>query len=153
MLKIQHALFFLIILLTASCQTATPPPDLTVTEGDEFTLTTGQIATLAASNLTVKLVGVSGDDRCPSEIECAVSGPVAFSLTAQKDSAEPATLNMQTFTDQDGHSPTMEFEGIHDRIEYEGYLIRVVSVLPYPRTREDKINADEYRLTLIVSKL
>ena len=149
----------ILILMTVACRTltfkpeATPPPELTINTDEEFTLAPGQIAILAASNLTVKLVGVSNDGRCPKEIECAASLPVYFSLTVQKDGAEPTTFDLQTFTDQDGLAPKMEFEGIQNRVEYEGYLIQVVSVLPYPRTREDKINADEYRLTFIVSKL
>ena len=153
----KYIIFPVLILMTIACRTltfkpeTTPPPELAVDLGKEFTLAPGQIATLAASNLTVQLVGVSNDGRCPKEIECAASLPVYFSLKVQKDGAEPATFDLQTFTDQDGIAPQMEFEGIQNRAEYEDYLIQVVSVLPYPLTREDKIDPGDYRVTLVVN--
>jgi hypothetical protein len=59
---------------------------------------------------------------------------------------------MQTFTDNNGRAPGMEFEGIKDRMSYEGYLIRVVGVLPYPQKSMSEIEDSEYRVTLVVRK-
>ena len=152
MLKIQNILFMFLFLLTSACQAATPLPNLTPAEGEEFTLAAGQSATVSASTLTVKLVGVTEDGRCPSEVTCAESGPVSIVLIVQAGNEDPMEINLQTFTDYQGRTPEMEFEGIQDRIEYEGYLIRAVSVLPYPVNLEDKIEAGEYRVTFIVTK-
>ena len=152
MLKIQSILFMFLFLLTSACQAATPLPNLTVAEGEEFTLAVGQSAMVSASTLTVKLVGVTEDGRCPSEVTCAESGPVSIAVTVQAGNEDPMEINLQTFTDYQGRTPEMEFEGIQDRIEYEGYLIRAVSVLPYPVNLEDKIEAGGYRVTFIVTK-
>ena len=152
MLKIQSILFMFLFLLTSACQAATPLPNLTPTEGEEFTLAAGQSATVSASTLTMKLVGVTEDDRCPSEVTCAESGPVSIVLTVQAGNEDPMEINLQTFTEYQCRTPEMEFEGMQDRIEYEGYLIRAVSVLPYPVNLEDKIEAGEYRVTFIVTK-
>ncbi len=152
MKNIQHTALVLLALIVAACQPATPPPPLTVNEGEEFTLAPGQSATINASALTVELVGVAGDERCPSEIECAMSGPVSISLTMQQVGKEAVNINLQTFTDTNGRAPGMEFEGIQDRIEYEGYLIRVTGVLPYPLTLKDEIKDNEYRVTLVASE-
>ena len=152
MLKIQSILFMFLFLLTSACQAATPLPNLTPAEGEEFTLAAGQSATVSASTLTVKLVGVTEDGRCPSEVTCAESGPVSIAVTVQAGNEDPMEINLRTFTDYQGRTPEMEFEGIQDRIEYEGYLIRAVSVLPYPVNLEDKIEAGEYRVTFIVTK-
>ncbi len=152
MLKIQSILFIFLFLLTSACQAATPLLNLTTAEGEEFTLAVGQSATVNASTLTVKLVGVSEDGRCPSEVTCAESGPVSIAVTVQAGNEEPMEITLRTFTDDQGRTPEMEFEGIQDRIEYKGYLIRVISVLPYPVNLEDKIEAGEYRVTFMVTK-
>ena len=68
-------------------------------------------------------------------------------------SLEIATdLMMQTLTDNDGRSPAMEFEGITDRTVYEGYLIRIVGVLPYPEDLSTTIQQSDYRVSFVVTK-
>jgi hypothetical protein len=153
MKKIQIVIFF--IMLTAvimACLTATPLPPITAEKGVEFTLAPDQTATIADTGITIRFIGVGGDQRCPSEIECAMSGPVSISLSVQMSDGEASDINMQTFTSNDGRAPEGPFEGIQDRVEYEGYLIRIMGVLPYPRTRVDEIKDNEYRVTLMVTK-
>jgi len=150
MKKITFALILLILL--SSCGSATPHEPITADLGTEFTLAPDQIATLADANLTVRLIGVGGDQRCPSEIECAVSGPVSVSLSVQLGDSEPTQIDLQVFTSNNGRAPEMEFEGIKDREVYEGYLIQVVSVLPYPAKRFDEIKDSEYRVSFLVTK-
>jgi hypothetical protein len=144
-------LALLLTILLASCSSVTPAP-VTVTLGTEFTLAANQTATIEDTNLTIKLIGVTDDQRCPSEIECAASGPVSLSLSAQIGDSEPTDINLQVFTSNNGRAPDMQFEGIEDRAIFEGYLIRVVSVLPYPAKTFDEISASEYRVIFIVSK-
>lgn len=145
------ALTIMTIILTA-CRAATPLPAVTAKEDVEFTLAPDQTVTINDANLTIQLIGVAGDERCPSEIECAMSGPVSISLSVQMGGGEPTDINLQTFTDNSGRAPDMEFEGIEDRTIYEGYLIRAVGVLPYPTNLTDTIKDSEYRVTLMVSK-
>ncbi len=153
--KIKSRLFIIsmmwMILLTA-CQPATPLPHLSVITGTEFTLAPNQTAALTDTELTIRLIGVSGDERCPSEIECVVSGPVSISLSAQMGEAEPTDINLQVFTSNNGLAPDMHFEGIEDRAIYEGYLIRVAGVLPYPAKSFNEIKDSEYRVRLVVSE-
>ena len=144
-------LALLLTILLTGCGSVTPAP-VTVTYNTEFTLAPNQIATLTDTNLTIRLIGVTGDQRCPSEIECAASGPVSLSLSAQIGDSEPTNINLQVFTSNNGLAPDMQFEGIEDRMVFEGYLIRVVSVLPYPAKTFDEIKVSEYRVIFIVSK-
>jgi hypothetical protein len=65
---------------------------------------------------------------------------------------DSTSVNLQTFTDNNGRAPDMQFESIDDRITYNGYLIRVLGVLPYPANSTNKIKDSEYRVTLMVSK-
>ena len=144
-------LALLLTLLLTGCNTATPAP-VTITLGTEFTLAPNQTATLTDSDLTLRLIGVTGDERCPSEIECAASGPVSLSLSAQMGDSEPADINLQVFTSNNGRAPDMHFEGIEDRSVFDNHLIRVVSVLPYPAKTFGEIKDSEYRVIFVVSK-
>ena len=145
-------IFIVLTTMLTACQTTTPLPPVTTTEGVEFTLAPDQTAMITDTDLTIQLIGVAGDERCPSEIECAASGPVSISLSVQTGDEDPISINLQTFTDNDGRAPEMEFEGIEDRVVYEGYLIRVAGILPYPANLTDKIKDSEYRITLVVSQ-
>ena len=144
--------FIIMMTMLTACRTATPLPSVTATKDAEFTLAPNQTATIADTGLTVRLIGVAGDERCPSEIECAASGPVSVSLSVQMGDGDRANINLQTFTDNNGRAPDMEFEGIEDRVVYEGYLIRAAGVLPYPANLTDPIKDSEYRVILIVTQ-
>ncbi len=85
-------------------------------------------------------------------MECTESGPVQISLSAQKDNGTADEPAMQTFTDNEGRSLAMEFEGITDRIVYEGYLIRVVGVLPYPEDMSTAIKQNDYPASFVVTE-
>lgn len=141
----------LLLILLTSCQAAPPPPPTTASPGDEFILAPRQSAFILGTDLTLKLIAVSGDERCPSEIECAMSGPVTISISIQKGENEPAEFILQTFTDNDGRAPQGPFEGIQDRMDYEGCIIQVKAVLPYPLDLSDKIKSSKYQVTLLVS--
>lgn len=153
MKRIQIVTFFIIIAaLIMACLTATPLAPVTAEEDVEFTLAPDQTATIADSGITIRFLGVGGDERCPSEIECAMSGPVSVSLSLQTGGGGASDIHLQVFTSSDGRAPEGPFEGIQDRVEYEGYLIRIMGVLPYPRTRFDEIKDDDYRVTLMVTR-
>ena len=143
--------FLALTLLLASCRPATPPPPLTVSVGTEFTLAPGQSAILADAGLTLTFIAVSSDERCPSEIECFASGPVTLTVSAQKGSGEAVEFILQTFTSNNGLAPTMEFEGIQDRVMFEGHQIKITSVLPYPAKSMSEIKASEYRVSFLIS--
>jgi hypothetical protein len=144
--------FLVGVFLLAACQPATPPPPVSTEVGTEFTLAPGQMASITGTDLNITLISVPGDQRCPSEIECAMSGPVSISLSVQSGSAAPAEINLQTFTGNDGRAPTMQFEGIESQVTYEGYSIQVAGVLPYPKKSNTEVKDSEYRVDLVVSK-
>jgi len=130
------------------------------TTGVEFTLVPAETITIIypgnskiyGEGLNIELIGVTSDERCPSEIECAMSGPVSISLSVQLGDADPVDINLQTFTDYNGRAPNKEFKGIKGRVTYEGYLILVAGVLPYPAKSTAEIKDADYRVTLVVQK-
>jgi hypothetical protein len=143
--------FILLILsFVSACQAATPSPVAAKVDA-EFTLAPSQSAAVEGTDLTITFRSVAGDDRCPSEVECAASGPVDVLLSVQNGDEESRDFNLQTFTDHKGIAPSVPFEGLTNPIEVAGYLIRIAGVIPYPEDPEITIEPSDYRVTLLVS--
>lgn len=150
------SIFILSILcgILAACEpaaTAASTTPVTGTTGTEITLSPGQSVSLAGTDLTITFHSIVADDRCPSEVECVASGPVTVSLAVQQGQAESMDFTLQTFTDQTGRSPNVQFEGITNRAEVGSYVIQLSSVTPYPTNLTTSIDPSEYRVSLIVS--
>lgn len=141
----------LLIVLITSCRSSPPPPPIPASVNDEFILAPGQSAAITGTDLTLKLIAVSGDERCPLEIECTESGPVTLSIAIQKAANGPAEFTLQTFTDNNGRAPKGPFEGIQDLMEFEGHIIRVMAVLPYPVNSMGAIKDSEYQVSFVVT--
>ena len=148
---IKRGTLLLGFLLTA-CQPATPPPPITAILGDEFTLAPGQTVEITDADLTLTLESVPDDGRCPLDIECAESGPVTVVVTVRSSLSEPTEIIFRTFTDNDGRVPEMEFQGMKDREEFEGVLIQVEGILPFPQMSAPAIEASEYRVSFLITK-
>ena len=134
-----------------ACQTTTPQASVTATVNEEFGLAPGQSAAVKGTNLILTFDSVLNDERCPSAVECAASGPVTVSLSIQQGNGTPIDFTLQTFTDQNGRSPNVQFEGVTNRAEVGDYLIRVASVIPYPTDLTTEIEPSEYQVALLVS--
>jgi hypothetical protein len=144
------AILFAICILPA-CQTATPSTPGPAALNTEITLSPGQSAAVTGTNLTITFQSVVSDERCPSEIECAASGPVTVSLLIQQGDGDPTDFTLQTFTDLNGRSPNVQFEGVTNRTELGDYAIQIARVTPYPQNLNTKIEASEYRVALLIS--
>jgi|WetSurMetagenome_2_1015567.scaffolds.fasta_scaffold546738_2 hypothetical protein len=151
MKTLQYISIILLVTLLTACQSATPAP-IIATTGAEFTLAIDQTVTLENTELSITLTSVPGDQRCPLKIECAMSGPVTVSITVRSGSNAPEEIVFQTFTDNDGHAPPLSFQGIQDQVEYEGYLIQIESVLPFPQRSVNEIRDSEYRVSFVVTQ-
>lgn len=150
----NNRLFFLLILSTTiliSCQAALPPPPITAAVNEEFILRPGQSAAILGTDITLRLIAVPGDGRCPLDIECTESGPVMLHISLQKGDNRSSESLLQTFTDNDGRVPEGPFEGIQDRVEYEDYIVRVKAVLPYPANFSGRINDTDYQVSFVVT--
>lgn len=139
----------LCLIIFSACQSATTVLLIDTVVGENFTLAPEQTAIITDAGFVITLNSVGNDARCPANVECAVSGPVSVSISIQKGS-EMTQFNMQTFTSEDGQAPEFTFEGIQNEVEYEGYKIRIVSVLPYPQELEEVIKPRDYRVTFMI---
>lgn len=152
-MKTRYILFILIVTCTLiACQSeATPLSPGPATLNTEITLAPEQSAAVTGTHLTVTFHSVVSDDRCPSDVECAASGPVTVSLSVQKGDAAANEFILQTFTDLDGRSPNVQFEGVTNRAEVGDYMIQLAGVTPYPTSSTIPIEASAYRVILLIS--
>jgi hypothetical protein len=145
------SLFLVMIWILAACQPGSALSPARATVNQEITLAPDQSAAVTGADLTITFHSVLRDERCPRDIECVTSGPVAVSLSVQQGDGTPDDFALQTFTDPNGRSPNVQFEGITNRAEVGDYIIQIASVIPYPRNSATEIKASEYRVTLLVS--
>lgn len=150
-MKTKALIVILLFNLLAACQ-AFPPEPINAATDTEITLSAGQTVTITDANISITFIAVSGDDRCPSEIECAMSGPVTIDLSIQDKDGTVFEEALQTFTDSTGLAPTREFEGIKSSVIVDNYLIKIIGVLPYPKDRSSSIKTSEYFVTMKVTK-
>ena len=152
--------FSILVIMLIACRAVIPlpttlptlPATVTAEKDSEFTLAEDQTASVTGTGLTIRLIGVAGDQRCPREIECAISGPVSISLSVQKDNGAPANIDLQTFTDDTGRASAGKFEGINSSATFQGYSIQVMGVTPYPIKPSAPIKSSDYRVTLTVTQ-
>ena len=147
----KRVLVFVILLLSA-CQPATPLLPITADLRTEFTLAPGQSATINGTGLALTLVSVPGDQRCPLNIECAMSGPVSVSISVQNHSGTLQEFSLNSFTDNDGSVPSMDFEGMNTRVEFETFAIQLKSVLPFPQNKIGEIKDSQYRVSFVIEE-
>jgi hypothetical protein len=150
-MKIRNAIpLILLFSLLMGCQAGTPEP-ITAATDSEITLSIDQTVSLSDANLSITLLEVLSDERCPSEVECAASGPVTLRLSILGSNGMAIEEILQTFTDNNGLAPTMEFEGIKSSSIVDEYQIRLLGVSPYPKNLDSSIKPSEYKVTLKVS--
>ncbi len=108
--------------------------------GKEFSLKVNQSASIDSEGLTIKLLEIPNDSRCPSEVLCVWAGEVMAKLELKKGTNE-ALLQPVLGASADNRSEA----------EFDGYLIKLVSVDPYPK-KAGSIPQSDYSVTLLVSK-
>ena len=108
--------------------------------GREFDLKVGQSTTVKGTKLRIRFATVENDSRCPSDVTCVWAGNAAVRLLLSSGrNVKAVTLNTSNST------------SFISEIEYQGYKVKLVGLIPYPRS-DQKIAKREYRATLLVSK-
>jgi hypothetical protein len=126
-------------------QPAKPPT------GELLDLAYGETGTVDAGTVSITFQDVLEDSRCPLNVQCAWSGWVRVQLVVQAENAPAATLEITSFTDQDGR--TLAPTGISEAqpfATYNQYLLELESVTPYPARHEESTPLADYRIVLRV---
>lgn len=125
-------LIFLLSFLISNCKSTSNPVDIDINLGEEFNLNYGQTANFKDKSLSIKFKSIE-DSRCPIGAVCVWEGnariiigvnEVDFSLNSKIEPKEIQSL---------------------------GYLIKLISVYPYPNI-DNPIKLKDYTITLIVTE-
>jgi hypothetical protein len=129
-----RAMALLAAFVAVACFDSPTAPD--VVAGKPFELRAGATATLP-DGLTIKFDRVSGDSRCPADVNCVWAGEatVAISVSIARGDAEQRELKT---------SPGAS------TVSLAAYTIALTGLTPYPRTSQ-QIPPEDYVATLVVT--
>jgi hypothetical protein len=118
-----------------ACTTPTDPsPEL----GTAFWVHAGDPATISSERLTLGLLDVLEDSRCPHPMMCIAAGQVQVHLDAQHPPDAAGDLFLGTGDASSTIAP------------YSGYTVHLLQVLPYPEVGRAPTPASDYCVQLRV---
>ncbi|MCW2556760.1 MAG: hypothetical protein JWP55_724 [Mycobacterium sp.] len=109
---------------------------------EAFALAGGQDV-IVGEKLRIRFDEVLEDSRCPAQVECVWSGQARIAFVVQAGESAPKTVAFNTHPAPGQNVQTAEVGE---------YVIKLVSLEPYPQTPEDVIPLEQYRATLEVRK-
>ncbi|MGV9414640.1 hypothetical protein ACWDOP_32455 [Nocardia sp. NPDC003693] len=128
------------VLAVAGCGDPDPTPDEpgieNVALGADFTLAPRDVAVADENRLRVRFDEVTGDSRCPEDVDCVWAGTATIVVTVTAgagESRQELHLNPNT------------------GVTVEGYRIDVRKLAPARRT-DRAISAGDYRVTLVANR-
>lgn len=130
----RRALLILPLLLIA-CQ-----GDVAPRLGKEFVLKHGE-TTVLDEQLTVKLVSITNESRCPAHLRCVWQGNAQVNLKVNKAGAAPSVVSVNTVGMR--KYPRMA--------KYHEYKIELTGLAPHPKDNKP-IPQPTYAASLLISK-
>ena len=111
-------------------------------QGSLFELKVGKTAAINHSNLHVQLVKIIEDSRCPTGSSCMMAGKVTAVINILRNTEVIVNSIPLTLTVAQGNLAEKAFEG---------YLIKLIKVTPYPSLGE-KIHVGDYVARITIEK-
>ena len=105
-----------------------------------FPLRVNQIAAIESENLELKLLAVKNDSRCPSGVQCVWPGLVEIVIQVTRHERDAELILIDQEGDADSATQT-----------FDGYLIKLIEVTPYPQ-KNQTIEIEDYSATLVISE-
>lgn len=104
-----------------------------------FKIKYGQEVMVKGQNLKVKFDSLLDDSRCPTDVECVWPGDAEIVISVKRANAHASNMELHTN------------EQFTQAAKYQRYMIKLVALDPYPRTRVKKKPSD-YVATLLIKK-
>ena len=135
-----------VLLALAACSGGSVPPEPTRPDPSTALATPAELRLRVGgsvqvrggtSPLTVTFRDVAGDSRCPIDVQCPWAGDAEIDVQLSRD-GRSATATLHTTTEP-------------KQVEYEGFVVRLVSVEPSTRAGVE-IPKSEYQVVLRVTR-
>ncbi len=107
-----------------------------ITPGEPFRLAVGEEVSLSSEDLMVRFVGVAGDSRCPTGVNCFWAGDAAVEVRLTRGDEE-TSVTVHTHGDQ----------RFPRQAEAFGCTVHLEDLTPYPSTKAE-IAPEDYVATL-----
>lgn len=91
--------------------------------------------------LSLQLLDILEDSRCPSQVTCAWAGQLRLLIGLKVNDQQVAGFELNT-------NPPLKM----DTVIYGGYTIQLLGAEPYPELPEQSIPPEAYQVTFLVSK-
>src|SRR5207245_10270908 len=108
-----------------------------VTTEAQFQLKVNQTSSLESDDIKIKLLNVTADSRCPSDVTCVWQGEVKISVNVIKNNQDLGDFSLTSRAGQ------------NLGINFDGHSIQVVKVESYPSSGK-KISTSDYMVTFAV---
>lgn len=132
----------LCLLLLVSCAPLTGrEAPVSITLDEPFVLAVGQEGRLESAGLTIELLEIVRDNRCPREVQCVVAGEAELAIQAWLTGTTPTRFEMNS-------NPMLQ----KDMISLDDYDIRLVDIQPAPESPGKTLPMKEYAVTFVVSQ-
>jgi hypothetical protein len=103
----------------------------------QLTLAPGQSATIEGTSLSLKFIGVTGDNRCPADVVCILGGSATVKVQVAAASGGSRELTFET--------------GDLKPVTHDSWTLELVQLQPYPFSATP-IRHDDYRATVRVHR-
>ena len=131
------AILIVCLVALANCDEKTPTGP-TVPLNQEVTLARGQAGVIEGTGIRIQFVAVTGDSRCPADVVCIQGGDAVVHVRSVEGGNS---------ADYELHTGDASRAAVTQR----GVRIALIQLQPYPFSSR-KIEPDDYRATLVVSK-
>lgn len=111
-------------------------PDVTAAPDQPVTLNVGETVSIPGTGISVKLIAVTEDSRCPQDVECDVAGQVTVNLSVTTAMTVDQSVSL-TLGGPQGSAMS----------DLGEYMIELIAVDPYP-TSQASIAPQDYRATI-----
>lgn len=132
------AVLSIVVLLLPAVISACGSESIEAALGEQFTLPVGKAAVITGERLTIKFLEVTGDSRCPKDVQCVQAGEV--NCLMQINYLD--TSSSLVYTQGGGTNNTFQ--------DFNVFQI-VFNVEPYPEA-EKEIKPGDYRMVMKVTK-
>lgn len=135
---IGRALGLLLLAASFGCSDSLTGPSKTVALGRAFDLRVAESALVRDELLAVTFDGVTSDSRCPLGVVCIQAGDAVLRVTARRLPKTESSL-------------TLHSELARGSATFQGFVIALVELAPYPKAGE-RIRASDYVATLKITR-
>ena len=123
------------LLLVTGCFLDSPTDPAPIDQ--QLTLAPGQSASIEGTSLSLKFIGVTGDNRCPADVVCILGGSATVKVQVAAASGGPRELTFET--------------GDLKPIVFDSWTLELVQLQPYPFSAQP-IQPGDYRATLRIQR-